>query len=467
MLGKLFVRPEVVALVFGFSCSLTWLLIALRAGILMAASHDPLALHVPFYLSCSVSATVMLLFAGALLRDMRSLTQPGPLLALPTAMVAAATIMLLFITRTTFMAELLSAFCGLLAGLGFALLLMQWCSVWNKLGFSTIVFCAVAAWSLCELFFFIFLFFDPIAAVVGSVVLLAAATLTLGYTANRVEPVPPFGHIRTTSARSMTARLAVLALVFGFFNEFTRLTYIQSNTALEDSLSFAGAAGLALLLMTLVTLLTVALPLLLRRKMSFEPLYRLVLILSVAGVLLLAVPEVPVVLAYALNLAAFLCLGITLWATLVCLSRRFPGRAALLYGIVLAAWMAGPVGAAQLNHELFVVGLLPPVNISVAAEVCAMVLIYCFVAREPDIAEITIEGRSGTLRERCAQIAWRYHLSERESQVVLLLARGRNAARIQEELCLSKSTVSTHRQHVYEKLGIHTRQELIDLIEDF
>ena len=95
-----------------------------------------------------------------------------------------------------------------------------------------------------------------------------------------------------------------------------------------------------------------------------------------------------------------------------------------------------------------------------------MVLVYCFVLREPDIAEITIEGRSGTLRERCAQIAWRYRLSEREGEVMLLLVRGRNAARIQKELCLSKSTVSTHRQHVYEKLGIHTRQELIDLIED-
>jgi DNA-binding CsgD family transcriptional regulator len=466
MFRKLFGGSENIALVFGFSCSLTWLFIALRAGILMAASHDPLALHIPFYLSCSASATLALLFAGILVRDTTRFVAPGLLVAVPTAMVAIATIMLLFITRATAFAGLLSGFCGLLAGCGFALLLMQWCSVWGKLGFSAIVFSAVAAWSLCELFFFIFLFFDPIAAVVGSVALLVTATLTLSYSARRIVPVPPFGHIKTASVRSMTVRLTVLAFVFGAFNEFTRLTYIQRGMNVEESLAFASAGGLALLLMLMVVLGTIVLSLALHREMHFEPLYRLVLILSVMGTLLLAVSEVPVIVAYAVNLTAFLCLGITLWVSIVCLSRRFPGRAPLLCGIVLSAWMAGPVVAAQLNHELFVANLLPPVNISVVAEVCAMVLTYCFVLREPDIADITMEGRTGTFRERCAQLSWRYHLSERESEVAFLLARGRDAGRIQEELRLSKSTVSTHRQHVYEKLGIHTRQELIDLIED-
>lgn len=47
-----------------------------------------------------------------------------------------------------------------------------------------------------------------------------------------------------------------------------------------------------------------------------------------------------------------------------------------------------------------------------------------------------------------------------------LFAKGRNLAYIQEQLCLSKSTVCTHRQHIYQKLGVHSSQEMIDLIQE-
>lgn len=62
-----------------------------------------------------------------------------------------------------------------------------------------------------------------------------------------------------------------------------------------------------------------------------------------------------------------------------------------------------------------------------------------------------------------SELAERYKLSQREAQIAELLAQGRNGIYIQERLCLSKSTVSTHRQHIYQKLGIHNQQDLIDL----
>ncbi len=48
---------------------------------------------------------------------------------------------------------------------------------------------------------------------------------------------------------------------------------------------------------------------------------------------------------------------------------------------------------------------------------------------------------------------------------MIMFAKGRNLPYVQEELCLSKSTVSTHRQHIYQKLGVHSAQEMIDLIQ--
>ena len=57
-------------------------------------------------------------------------------------------------------------------------------------------------------------------------------------------------------------------------------------------------------------------------------------------------------------------------------------------------------------------------------------------------------------------------LVSREGEIMIMFAKGRNLPYVQEELCLSKSTVSTHRQHIYQKLGVHSSQEMIDLIQE-
>ena len=63
------------------------------------------------------------------------------------------------------------------------------------------------------------------------------------------------------------------------------------------------------------------------------------------------------------------------------------------------------------------------------------------------------------------QAARCYGLTERESQILGYLARGRSAPFIREELSLSKSTVATHVRHIYDKLGVHSKQELLSLLE--
>lgn len=59
-----------------------------------------------------------------------------------------------------------------------------------------------------------------------------------------------------------------------------------------------------------------------------------------------------------------------------------------------------------------------------------------------------------------------YSLSPRQKEVLLLLARGRNAHYIMNELCVSNATVKSHVYSVYRKMGVHTQQELIDKIEE-
>ena len=60
----------------------------------------------------------------------------------------------------------------------------------------------------------------------------------------------------------------------------------------------------------------------------------------------------------------------------------------------------------------------------------------------------------------------RYGLTKREVEVLKYLVSGRSSRRIQEELFISESTVHTHIRHIYQKLGVHSKQELLDLADD-
>ena len=101
---------------------------------------------------------------------------------------------------------------------------------------------------------------------------------------------------------------------------------------------------------------------------------------------------------------------------------------------------------------------------------------YNLIALKPFSFEATIEGvrpvsepvvsaNAPTLEASCRIVAERFRLTPRETEVCALLARGRNAQAIQEKLVVSRNTVKTHVKNVYGKLGVHSQQELIDLVE--
>lgn len=67
-------------------------------------------------------------------------------------------------------------------------------------------------------------------------------------------------------------------------------------------------------------------------------------------------------------------------------------------------------------------------------------------------------------RAKCLSVGNRYGLSEREIDVLALLARGYSSARIQAELYIAAGTVNYHTRNIYAKLGVHSKQEVIDLV---
>ncbi|MDD5806091.1 MAG: LuxR family transcriptional regulator [Eggerthellales bacterium] len=70
-----------------------------------------------------------------------------------------------------------------------------------------------------------------------------------------------------------------------------------------------------------------------------------------------------------------------------------------------------------------------------------------------------------SLTARCNELAKAFGLSRREEEVLVLLARGRDVEYIENELYISRNTVNSHRKNIYKKMHVHSRQELLSLID--
>ena len=65
---------------------------------------------------------------------------------------------------------------------------------------------------------------------------------------------------------------------------------------------------------------------------------------------------------------------------------------------------------------------------------------------------------------RVAILAREHKLTPRETEVFGLLAHGRSIPYVRDALIISRDTAATHAKHIYAKLDVHSRQELIDLV---
>ena len=66
----------------------------------------------------------------------------------------------------------------------------------------------------------------------------------------------------------------------------------------------------------------------------------------------------------------------------------------------------------------------------------------------------------------CLYTAKTYKLTPRETEVLEQLARGRDLSSMEEKFTLSRNTVKMHVKHIYTKLDVHSKQEVIDLVDE-
>ena len=112
-----------------------------------------------------------------------------------------------------------------------------------------------------------------------------------------------------------------------------------------------------------------------------------------------------------------------------------------------------PVGADSLAMSAVVVA-------------CQAVLMLAYTVTQKGLEKNAAPTASFPLDEAADLVAQRYLLTARETEILKLLAKGRTSLRIHEELCVAHSTVTTHMNHIYKKCNVHSKQQLLDLMEE-
>lgn len=279
------------------------------------------------------------------------------------------------------------------------------------------------------------------------------------------------------SWKKVLAKLVASSLVFGCVISLVRTTCSGSgagalNDEFVDLLPFVSIIG---------GVIMVAL-LLFSRQLDLAFTYKPIVILMTIGSISLPFIGNSSVPASVTAMAGYLCFEIMNWTILSNISYRFSLPAMRVFGFGRAATSGGVfVGAAIGMYLNLHVEYTSEFLMALAfALIFAMVITYTFTLTERDVAKITRQrGRHPfaatagegepphelTVDEKAEILANRLDITGRGREVLLLLAKGNSAARIEQELYMSKGTVNTHTRRLYQKLGVHKRQELIDMVD--
>lgn len=276
-------------------------------------------------------------------------------------------------------------------------------------------------------------------------------------------PVPP---VRDFVPMFLKTALALFVLVMACYWARTAAAPDSGERALLDIMNVCGSfAGIALSLVFI----------LFSNRIDLSSFSRWALPLCVVAVALLYWQStVAAVIGRALAEAVVTAVRIATYLYFIRLVQRYVGLGMLGAAVAFSATQLGAFTGSHLAQVLapgIAEGRLDMAD-PVLALICASVVAVMPLlgVRDGVQAPAAHDQRGGSpeepgLEAHCRDFAARFGLTDREVDVLELLTAGRSQPYIREVLTLSKSTVSTHVMHIYRKCGVHSKQELLDLLE--
>lgn len=275
---------------------------------------------------------------------------------------------------------------------------------------------------------------------------------------------------------------AVYCLAPGFMRGHTSALPFASTGGIGEAM-FAGVA------VVMIAVAVASIVLFGRTKIDLA--YKLVVPLMAAGLLLLPfLAAGQEALAAVAIMSGYILFEMYVWASLTDMASNVGAPNAFVFGIGKSGMNVGLligtfvgfnfgssssmlfVGVSVLIVYLFIVMesvASPGIGVALSLErpdetsgaAVAPEKVTLAEAAQMDLSEVF----DAMLKERCAEVSRVHGLSARETEVLALLARGRSLQSIADALCVAYSTVKTHTDRIYAKTNVHSRQELIALLE--
>lgn len=477
----------VVSIGVAFGCALVWVLMVFQSLGIFHNFANGEAIMDAVYLISIVSTTATLALIAVFHRQMRGILGTNPMRIIIPASLAASTLLMYATGVPGTLGVVSIGASGVLSGVSSALFLMYFGVTLSLLPLRESIVAIATGYGLSTVAFSLYLFFSPFEATVCAATTAPLGAVFLYYGVHTLglqkqqeqDPLPPQQMPENPDERRLLRRLTVAfslsMLVVGVAYELSRTLYVRMGAFAAGEVG--DYALVQVVVTTVVSLGSMGLALALASaKSSWGPqvCYRLTVLFLLVGVFLLPAPLIfpglSTFLPLAVNNASFLCLNMMMWVLLTGTCRRFFTSCLRTFATVRCAWAAGPLCGMLVGRWLLAEGQLTVPTLFAAALICAVLLLlmesFMFTERTlGETLELMPRSQQGHFQESCRRVAQRYGLTDREREVMVLFAKGRTLPYIQKELYLSKGTVSTHRQHIYQKLGVHTSQEMIDLIQ--
>lgn len=370
----------------------------------------------------------------------------------------------------------------LLSGVGAALLLVQWGSIYSMTDTRKVMLALGYALILSAVIELVAM----IASDVHDVFLLLACPLLMGLTTRfgLCKPVLPSSGFTSRiqpmkTLLNLSIGIIVIGLVFGVVLGLSPTMPIDAVIAAPISGYILAGAYLVTSLMFILGATVFGSTLSLR--FSWRPMIPLMV---TAIVLIPFLPANLSSLPLAVISGAWMAAQLLVLLGLASIARVSGLSSDTVFSMGLAS-ITLPVAIGMLVGHHFLAALMgSPVSLSYlgAPLVIILVIVSSFFLNDKTLDTSGLLGQLPTSPEEsspvvvrevpidpfskaCEQIAQRGALTQREIQVLGLFARGRSRSYIAEALFISENTVRGHIKSIYEKLDMHSKQELLDQIE--
>lgn len=269
------------------------------------------------------------------------------------------------------------------------------------------------------------------------------------------------------TARNALLEIAGISLFFGLsygvmkgFFVFGSETLITVRDYLNIAALILGAA--AILITTSVF------------RMDFRHMtYQVALPLMAVGFIFFSLDYPVNLIGFAAHQMGYQYFYIIIWALWALLTRKLNMPAGRFVCISMAALMAGQLAGSIAGAQLVAFATdRYTMAIIAACSVFIILLVALFAFESPFpgsgwgvFRPLVRDETAPKFKRSLMKLAEMRGLSPRETQVLELLAKGRNCSFISAQLIISEETAKTHIKKIYRKFGVHSQQALLDMIE--